>query len=81
LRIQRQTHEEKRRAIRAGELAIGTLACWACDAPVSPGEHPLPLTAELCCPYCEARGPVRGFLSLSSPARPARVVVRVRIAV
>jgi hypothetical protein len=29
------------------------------------------------CPFCEHRAPVRDFLSLATPTRPARVVVRI----
>jgi hypothetical protein len=69
-------HEE-RRAIAAGVLALGTLACARCDAPVAPAERPMSLAEPLECPYCAHRGTVRDFLSLAPPTRPARVVVRV----
>ncbi len=74
---QRQTFEEKRRAVRSGQLATGTIACPSCDAPVAIGERPLSLTDLLACPFCATSGPVREFLSLSAPTRPTRVVIRV----
>jgi hypothetical protein len=76
----RLNYEEKRRSIRGGDrLAAGTLACPRCDAPVAIGPGAIAVTATLVCPYCGARGPVREFLSLAVPTRPARVVVRVSL--
>jgi hypothetical protein len=72
-------HEEKRRAIRRTALGVGTLACGRCDAPIAVGGHSLSIADELSCPFCDNRGPVRDFLSLASPTRPARVVVRVGV--
>jgi hypothetical protein len=69
--------EERRKATRSGVLGTGTLACHRCDAPIDPGTRPLSLAEPLVCPFCAARGPVRDFLSLAIPTRPARVVVRV----
>lgn len=69
------THEQRRDA-RSGLLAVGTLACPGCDAPVMPA-GPMSPAQFLECPYCAERGRVRDFLSLSEPARPARVEVRV----
>jgi hypothetical protein len=57
-------------------LASGTLACPACDAPVSPVGRMAPAQA-IGCPFCGHGGAVRDFLSLAPPTRPARVVVRV----
>jgi hypothetical protein len=71
-------HEELRRSVRSNELAVGTLACSHCDAPVAIAERVLTPADELCCPYCDRRGPLREFLSLTPPIRPTRVVVRVR---
>jgi hypothetical protein len=71
---------EQRRATRPTCLATGTLACPRCDAPVSPGAVPMAMTVALACPYCAHTGPVRQFLSLAAPTRPARVLVRVRYA-
>lgn len=68
---------EQRRSIRSGHVCSGTLACPRCDAPVAAGEAGLALSAELYCPYCRHRAPVRDFLSLVVPTRPARVSVRV----
>jgi hypothetical protein len=62
---------------RAAPLAHGTLACPACDAPVSPGPVPISPATALRCPYCERTGPARDFLSLSAPTRPAHVEIRV----
>jgi uncharacterized paraquat-inducible protein A len=66
---------EHRRAVR-GRLGTGTLACPECDAPVHI-TGPLAATDALGCPYCGHDAAVRDFLSLSQPARPARVAVRV----
>jgi hypothetical protein len=75
----RTVHEETRRAIRSTLLGVGTLACRDCDAPVAIGEQPRMLTDQLTCPFCNRRGPARDFLSLTAPARPARVLVRMII--
>jgi hypothetical protein len=64
---------------RSSQLATGTLACPACDAPVAPGDGPLSPADALRCPYCGRDGAVRDFLSLTPPSRPARVVVRVTL--
>jgi DNA-directed RNA polymerase subunit RPC12/RpoP len=69
-------HEE-RRATRNGLVAVGTLACRRCDAPVAPALPSMSPADELSCPYCDHRATVREFLSLSVPSRPARVHVRV----
>ena len=71
--------EEQRKATRSGVLGTGTLACRRCDAPIDPGTSPMLLTELLACPFCHARGPVCDFLSLATPTRPARVVVRVAL--
>jgi hypothetical protein len=70
-------YEQKRPAISSSRLGVGTLACARCDAPIAIGAEPLSVGAHLACPYCDHQGPVRDFLSLASPTRPARVVVRV----
>jgi hypothetical protein len=70
---------EERRATRSGHVCSGTLACPRCDAPVAAGARGLTLTEELRCPFCAHPGPVREFLSLTAPTRPARVVVRVTL--
>jgi hypothetical protein len=69
--------QEKRRATRSGVLAIGTLACNRCDAPVAPVGPRMAPADPLSCPYCANRATVREFLSLEAPSRPARVAVRV----
>jgi hypothetical protein len=69
------THE-LRRSLTAWQLATGTLACPACDAPVAPIGTMSPADA-LDCPVCRHGGAVRDFLSLAAPTRPARVDVRV----
>jgi hypothetical protein len=66
---------EERRASRSTVVATGTLACPVCDAPVSPGGRPLAPREPLQCPLCDHAGTVRDFLSLATPARPARVRV------
>ncbi len=70
-------HEHKRRAVRSTGLGAGTLACGRCDAPIAIGPEPVSIVAQLVCPYCRYRAPVRDFLSLALPTRPAHVVVRV----
>lgn len=70
-------HEERRSA-RSAPVAAGTLACPDCDAPVALGSWRAAPTDELGCPFCLRTGALREFLSLADPARPARVVVRVR---
>jgi hypothetical protein len=69
------THE-LRSSRRPGLVAIGTLACPDCDAPVLP-DGPVAPTEPLRCPFCAHDGVVRDFLSLAPPSRPARVEVSV----
>ncbi|MGI8863305.1 MAG: hypothetical protein ACR2JH_02725 [Solirubrobacteraceae bacterium] len=69
-------HEEQRRATRSDRLAAGTLACARCDAPVAIGSGRRSLADYLTCPFCRHHAAVRDFLSLASPTRPVRVVVR-----
>jgi hypothetical protein len=66
----------ERRATAGAVLGTGSLACPRCDAPVAIGPAPSPLEAELCCPFCQFEAPLRSFLSLASPTRPTRVVLR-----
>lgn len=73
----RQMQVQERRSICSGDVCSGTLACPRCDAPVAAGEVGLALSAQLHCPFCRHQAPVRDFLSLASPTRPARVIVRV----
>jgi hypothetical protein len=70
---------ELRRTELPWRLGTGTLACPACDAPVSPGDTPLAPPDLVACPFCSHAGAVRDFLSLSTPTRPARVEIRVRL--
>jgi DNA-directed RNA polymerase subunit RPC12/RpoP len=69
---------EERRSARSDVLCAATLACARCDAPISTGSRGLSITEHLVCPFCDHRAPVRDFLSLAVPTRPARVVVRLR---
>ncbi|HEU4973786.1 MAG TPA: hypothetical protein VFT50_01755 [Baekduia sp.] len=68
---------EIRRDTRTGIVALGTMACPDCDAPVAPEGGGLSPAAPVSCPFCGRDGAVRDFLSLTTPTRPARVVVRV----
>jgi hypothetical protein len=68
-------HEEERRTARPLRLGTGTLACERCDAPVALGGDPVAPTDLLSCPFCSHRAPVRDFLSLATPSRPAKVAV------
>ena len=67
---------ERRAASRV--MAVGTLACPSCDAPVLP-DRPLSPADALRCPVCNHAGRTRDFLHLGEPTRPARVVVRLRV--
>ncbi|HSD77066.1 MAG TPA: hypothetical protein VLA98_06660 [Solirubrobacteraceae bacterium] len=69
--------QEERRVTRSSHLAVGTLACPSCDAPVAPAAGPLSPADALGCPFCDHAGAVRDFLTLAAPTRPARVAVRV----
>ena len=69
--------QEERRVFRSSHMAVGTLACPSCDAPVLPGPRALRPADAIGCPYCAHAGAVRDFLSLVGPPRPARVSVRV----
>jgi hypothetical protein len=71
------TFEQERRLASTTVLGLGTLACPQCDAPVSIGPEPLSPRVALTCPFCAHHAPLRGFLSLTPPTRPTRVVVRV----
>jgi hypothetical protein len=71
-----ETHDYRRR-VNTGRLGTGTLACPRCDAPVAPG-GPLAPSDPLNCPVCAHPGPVRDFLSLAQPTRPAKVAIYVR---
>ena len=70
------THEE-RRVRNSLLLAVGTLACPDCDAPLAPPPSPLAPAEPMGCGYCLHSAAVRDFLSLAPPTRPTRVEVRV----
>lgn len=76
-RVVRQGVQEEQRRARTNLLAVGTIACPHCDAPVALPAQPLTPVDVLGCPYCEHVAPVREFLSLEAPSRPTRVAVRV----
>lgn len=67
----------QQRVARTGRLGTGTLACARCDAPIALTAGPHSPNDPLTCPFCLNRGPLREFLSLAAPTRPARVQVRV----
>jgi hypothetical protein len=69
--------EEIRPAEARTQLAVGTLACPECDAPVFLGTGARSPADPLSCGFCDHDGRVRDFLSLGEPTRPTRVVVRV----
>ena len=71
-------HEE-RRTTRSWRLGTGTLACPLCDAPVAIGGRAVSPVDALHCPYCRHGAPMRDFLSLAIPSRPARVAIRLRL--
>jgi uncharacterized paraquat-inducible protein A len=77
--MERIGHFEKREDERSQIVAVGTLACPECDAPVAPGPLPLAPHHALSCPVCGHGAAVREFLSLAQPSRPARVAVRVSL--
>jgi hypothetical protein len=72
-------HDEERRTAPAGRLGVGTLACRRCDAPVALAASAMSPADALTCPFCDWRAPVRDFLSLATPTRPARVEIRVSL--
>jgi len=79
--VRRETKEEMReehRLARSTRVATGTLACPRCDAPVALAAGSVAPRDALACPFCAHAGAVRDFLSLAVPARPTRVVVRIR---
>ena len=68
--------EEIRRVQRTSTLAVGTLACPTCDAPVSPAGARLGPASPLACPFCGYAAHVRDFLTLGAPTRAAHVVIK-----
>jgi uncharacterized paraquat-inducible protein A len=69
-------HEE-RRTSGAWRLGSGTLACPECDAPVALAGRVMSPVEALHCPFCRHSAALRDFLSLVTPARPARVEIRI----
>ncbi len=67
----------EQREVSRGSLGTGTLACPRCDAPVALGTGRMSPMDAVGCPFCSHTAPARDFLSLTQPARPARVEVRV----
>lgn len=67
---------EESHAARPWRLGPGTLACPRCDAPVSLGGRAAKFSEDLHCPFCAHAAPLREFLSLALPSRPARVEIR-----
>jgi hypothetical protein len=63
--------------VRSTVVAHGTLACPSCDAPVALGNTRVAPPDPIDCPFCDHHAPAREFLSLRTPGRPARVVVRI----
>jgi hypothetical protein len=72
-------YEDLGRATRTRTLAMGSLACPRCDAPVALAGSVGP-SEPFSCPFCLHTGRVREFLSLGEPTRPAHVVVRIAVA-
>ena len=70
---------EIREADASMQMAVGTLACPDCDAPVSLGGRPMSPADPLWCGFCGREGRVRDFLSLGDPTRATHVVLRVRV--
>ena len=66
---------EERRA--SSRLAVGTLACPLCDAPVALAAARVSPADPIGCPFCGHAGAVRDFLALGEPTRPLRVEVRI----
>ena len=67
---------EELRPAHLRHVATGSLACPRCDAPVHLA-GPAGPAAPLGCPFCDHAAPLRDFLSLGEPTRPARVTVRI----
>ena len=76
----RIVHEE-RRVAHTGIVAVGTLACPGCDAPIALGGARVRPQDPIGCPFCMHQAPARDFLSLEQPTRPTRVLVRVTVPV
>jgi len=68
---------EIREADASMQMAVGTLACPDCDAPVFLGGRPRSPADPLWCGFCGREGHLRDFLTLGEPTRATHVVVRV----
>jgi hypothetical protein len=68
---------EIRKSDGTRQMAVGTLACPDCDAPVFLGGRPMSPVDPLWCGFCGHHGRVRDFLTLGEPTRATHVVVRV----
>jgi hypothetical protein len=75
--VDRLEHIELRRSSRFGHFATGSLSCARCDAPVAL-HGPASPSEELACPFCDHSAPLRDFLSLAAPPRPAVVRLSIR---
>jgi hypothetical protein len=76
--VQQRTEWLELRPGSTAHLAMGSLACPGCDAPVVPAPGPHAPSSPLSCSYCGHGGAVRDFLSLDQPPRPTRVEIRAR---
>ena len=74
--VERAGAHEFRHASRPWTLGPATLACPQCDAPVALGGRAARFSEHLDCPFCRHAAPLRDFLSLALPSRPARVEIR-----
>lgn len=72
----RAAAHEERHASRPWRLGPATLACPRCDAPVALGGRAVRFSEHLDCPFCRHTGPLREFVSLALPSRPARIEIR-----
>lgn len=72
-----RVYDEQRLSNRTSRLGAGSLACPRCDAPVLIGPEARSPDSPTSCPFCDHGAPLREFLSLEQPTRPARVIVRV----
>ena len=67
-----------RRATRSTLVAVGTLACPSCDAPVLPPAGRTSPADPVRCAFCSHEDAIREFLRIGEPTRPTRVAVHVR---
>lgn len=74
-RLGGRRHED--RSGRSSLLALATLACPRCDAPVLPPSGPHSPASALGCGFCGHDAAVRDFLAFDGTPRPTVVEVRV----